>query len=205
MSKAKFWNKIAKSYAKQKIADEESYQVKLKKTQEYLTPEMDILEFGCGTGTTAIIHAPFVRHILASDISQNMIEIAKEKAADKAVENVDFTVADIESLDVEAESKDAVLGMSILHLLKDKEAAMKKVHTMLKPGGLFISSTVCMGGGISFWKPIIVVGNFFGLLPFVSFFGKEELVQALQAAGFQIEYEWQPGKKKAVFIIAGKV
>ncbi len=31
---------------------------------------------GCGTGTTALIHAPFVKHITGIDISPNMLEIA---------------------------------------------------------------------------------------------------------------------------------
>ena len=41
---------------------------------------MEVLEFGCGTGGTAIIHAPYVKHIRAIDISGNMIAIAKGKA-----------------------------------------------------------------------------------------------------------------------------
>jgi cyclopropane fatty-acyl-phospholipid synthase-like methyltransferase len=41
---------------------------------------MELLEFGCGTGGTAIIHAPHVKHIRAIDISPRMIEIAKSRA-----------------------------------------------------------------------------------------------------------------------------
>ena len=55
---AKFWNKVAAGYAKQPIADEAADQRKLKVTQEYLQPSMNVLEFGCGTGSTAIVHAP---------------------------------------------------------------------------------------------------------------------------------------------------
>jgi len=38
------------------------------------------LEFGCGTGSTALLHASFVKHMTATDISDEMIEIAKQKA-----------------------------------------------------------------------------------------------------------------------------
>ncbi len=51
---------------------------------------MEVLEFGCGTGTTAITHAPYVKHIRAIDISSNMIEIAQRKADAKNIKNVTF-------------------------------------------------------------------------------------------------------------------
>ena len=40
----KFWDKIAERYSKQPIADEAAYQKKLKVTQEYFKPEMEVLE-----------------------------------------------------------------------------------------------------------------------------------------------------------------
>ena len=60
---AKFWDRIAKRYSKQPVADETSYQKKLQITHEYLKPDMEVLELGCGTGSTAIIHSPYVKHI----------------------------------------------------------------------------------------------------------------------------------------------
>jgi len=41
---------------------------------------MELLEFGCGTGSTAIVHVPYVNHIHAIDIFSNMICIAQAKA-----------------------------------------------------------------------------------------------------------------------------
>jgi len=40
---------------------------------------------------------------------------------------------------------DAVLGLSILHLLDNKEEVIAKVHRTLKPGGIFVTSTACIG------------------------------------------------------------
>ena len=57
----RFWNWNAERYARQAIADEASYQKKLAITQSYLTPDMRVVEFGCGTGSTAIVHAPKVK------------------------------------------------------------------------------------------------------------------------------------------------
>ena len=60
---------------------------------------MEVLEFGCGTGSTALAHAPFVRHILATDISEKMLEIARAKAADGSVHNVTFQQGTLDDLD----------------------------------------------------------------------------------------------------------
>ncbi len=132
---------MADRYSKQPIADEAAYQKKLQVTREYFRPDMEVLELGCGTGSTAIKHAPYVKHILAIDISSKMIEIAQGKADVEKVENVTFEQSTIEELSVSDQTLDAVLGLSILHLLDNKEEIIAKVHKMLKPGGIFVTST----------------------------------------------------------------
>jgi len=85
----KIWDRFADGYAKQPIADPASYQKKLQVTQQYLKPFMQVLEIGCGTGGTSILHAPHVQHILATDISSKMVEIARRNA-----EQADFPAAE---------------------------------------------------------------------------------------------------------------
>src|SRR5215217_1657238 len=63
MGEDRFWDNLAERYARQPIADEAAYQTKLDITRSYLHPDMAVLEFGCGTGSTALQHAPHVRHI----------------------------------------------------------------------------------------------------------------------------------------------
>ena len=203
-SSARFWDKIAKRYSKRPVADEAAYQKKLRVTRSYFQPDMEILEFGCGTGSTAIFHAPSVRHILAIDISPKMIEIARQKADQANVENVTFDESTIEDLSVADHSLDVVLGLSILHLLDDKEAAIAKVHRMLRPDGVFVTSTTCIGDTMNFFKLIIPIGMFLGLIPLIKVFTTDELVASLTDAGFTIDYQWTPGKGNAVFIVAKK-
>ncbi len=201
----KFWDKIAERYSKQAIADEAAYQRKLQVTREYFQPDMEVLEFGCGTGSTAIIHAPYVKQIQAIDISSKMIEIAQGKADAKNVENVTFYQSSISEFSVADRTFDAILGLSILHLLDNKEAVIAKVHKMLKPGGIFVTSTACIGDTMMrFLKVIVPIGNFFGWMPMVKVFTTKELESSLTDAGFEIDYQWQPGKGKAVFIVAKK-
>lgn len=201
---SRFWDKIAERYARRPVADEAAYETKLQVTRDYFHPDMMVLEFGCGTGTTALIHAPFVTHIRAIDISSKMIEIASRKAEAANVENVDFEQSSIEGVIVSDQSLDAVMGHSILHLLENLQDVIARVHRMLKPGGIFVSSTACIGDTMKFFKYIVPLGRFLGLMPLVRVFSTQELEDSLTHAGFQIDYQWQPGKGKAVFIVARK-
>ena len=200
---SRFWDKIAERYSKRPVSNEAAYQKKLQVTRDYLQPDMEVLELGCGTGSTAITHAPYVKHIHAIDISTKMIEIAQSKADTKEIENVTFEQSTIDELSVASQTMDAVLGLSILHLLDNKEAVIAKVHKMLKPGGLFVTSTACIGDTMKFLKVIAPIGKFFGLMPLVKVFTTQELEDSVTNAGFEIDYQWQPGGKgQAVFIVA---
>lgn len=201
---AKFWNRHAAGYAKRPVADEDSYQRKLEVTRGYLSADMNVLEFGCGTGSTAIALSPCVSRIRATDISGAMLAIARDKATTAGITNVTFEDVAIEDIDVADGSCDAVLGHSILHLVADRHAVIARVGRMLKPGGVFVSSTVCLRGSMPGLGLLLSVGNFFGLLPAVSFFTPEELRRDLTDAGFEIDHAWQPGPKKAIFIVAKK-
>lgn len=201
----KFWDGIAEKYAKQPVADEESYRKKLKITQEYFTPDMQVLEIGCGTGSTAIVHAPFVRHIRATDISPEMIRIAREKADAQGITNISFECAPVDGLQVEDGSMDMVMAHSILHLLEERDAAIASIFRMLRPGGLFISSTPCLNDALWFLRPVIPLMCFFGKAPkLVRFFSSKQLLQSMRDAGFEIEQHWQPGRTRARFIVARK-
>ena len=201
---SKFWDKIAERYSKRPIADEAAYQKKLQITREYFQPDMEVLELGCGTGSTAITHAPYVKHIHAIDVSSKMIEIAQGKAAAKNIENVTFEQSTIDELRVTNQTMDAVLGLSILHLVDNKKDVIAKVHKTLKPGGVFVTSTACLGDTMKFLKVIVPIGRFFGLMPLVKVFTTKELENSLTDTGFEIDCQWQPDKGQAVFIVAKK-
>jgi len=200
----KFWDRIAERYARKPVADEAAYQEKLRVTREYLRPDMEVLEFGCGTGSTAIAHAPYVKHILATDISAKMIEIARDKAAAGNVDNVTFERTAIEDLAGGDQTFDAVMGHSILHLVDDKDATISKVHALLKPGGIFVSSTACIADRMKFFKLIAPIGAFFGLIPLVRVFSRQDLIDSLTGAGFTIEHQQLSKNGLTVFIVAKK-
>lgn len=202
LNPANFWNFMAERYSKDPIADEVSYQHKLAKSREYFTPDSDLLEIGSGTGSTALLHAPLVKHILATDISKNMIDISNAKLIDSEIDNVIFKLSSVDELQIADESFDAVLALSLLHLVKDSDAVMAKIHKMLKPGGVFISSTVCMEDDSKIAKFITPIGRIVGLV--LKPLSKKGIEQKLKNAGFSIEYSWTPKTSSTAFIIAKK-
>lgn len=198
----KFWNRLATRYAKSSVANEAAYQEKLQKTREYFTPDSEVLEFGCGTGSTAVSHAPFVKHIHAIDVSSKMLEFGQAKADAAGVSNITFTCANINEFSENDAKYDVIMGHSILHLLADKEAVIRKVYDLLKPGGVFVSSTMCDGGNKWFLKMMLGLGNRFDLLPLVRLFSVDELARSITDAGFTIDCQSQPENGAAVFIVA---
>ena len=195
---------MANRYERSKVRDEETYLTKIKKTQEYLSAEMEVLEFGCGTGTTALHHAPFVKHILATDISANMLAHGERKAKEQNISNVSFSHTAIEDLNAEGKTFDAVLAMNILHLLGDKETVIKNMYQLLNPGGVFISSTPTLGDSLAWLRFVLPIARVFGFVPYVAFFGKPELRKSIEDVGFTIEHDWVANKNAVLFAVARK-
>ncbi len=200
----RFWNRMARGYARKPVKDPEAYQYKLDATAGHLAPGDRLLEFGCGTGTTALIHAPRVSHIDAIDFSSEMIAIAREKAAAQGVTNVRFETAAFEDWPLPAgdDAYDGVLAMSILHLVTDLETTLALVYRALKPGGLFFSSTVCIGEMNGLVRHALRPLGAIGLLPKILPLTADILTARMRAHGFAIEQVWRPSEKAAVFIIA---
>ena len=199
-----FWDRMADRYAAQPISDEQAYRTKLARTQSHFTPDMDVFEFGCGTGGTAIIHAPHVRSVRAVDFSERMLEKARIRAAQAGVDNVTFEKGDITTMPIAPASYDVVLAMSVLHLLQNRQAVIQRVFDILKPGGIFVSSTVCIAETARWLGYIAPLGRALGLLPVLTVMDRDQLRQDITRPGFTIEHDWRPKHRAAVFIIARK-
>ena len=200
-----FWDRIAPSYSKQPIADAESYARKLAATQALMRADMQVLEFGCGTGSTALKHAPHVAHIVATDVSAAMIGIGREKATDAGVNNVTFKQAGVEDFEAPDGSYDMVLALNLLHLLPDRTAALAKIHRLLKPGGIFVSSTVCLADRMWFLRPVIPVLQWIGKAPYVSFLQSDQVLREVAEAGFDEQEHWTHGRTSSLFLVTTKV
>lgn len=185
-SSVKFWNRFAKKYAKKPISDQQAYEKKLALTREYLKPESRVLEFGCGTGGTALLHAPRVKEIIALDSSAKMIEIAEAKAAESEVNNVRFQTGTLFDGDWPPASFDVVLGLNVLHLIADYEASIRRCYELLTDGGVLITSSGCLGEMNLFLRTLLPMVGSTGLIPKVKVFTLKELEAAMTSAGFRI-------------------
>lgn len=205
MESAAFWDKVAKKYAARPVDDETAYQNKLAITQSFFNAEMEVFEFGCGTGSTVLVHAPKVKHYVATDISPKMIEIAKSKLVDSSINNLEFKVATVADSVNHSKQYDAVLGLNVLHLLKDYQAVIQSVYELLKPGGIFVTSTGCLSEGMSYMRFVIPMMKFFRVAPHVEFFSRQTLLKAMTSIGFELEHQWVPPKSKiGYFLIVRK-
>lgn len=200
---ARFWDERADKYSKKPVKDMENYTKTLDRTRKHLSAGDKVLEVGCGTGTTALLLAPSVKQITASDISSRMIEIAKEKAAAQKVENVRFDRATLFEEDLEKGSFDVVMGFNFLHLLEDISGAVRRVHELLRPGGLFISKTVCLAEQSRLWSVLLAVMQPLGLAPYVQCLKVAELEDIITSAGFEIiETGFYPPSPPGRYIVA---
>ncbi len=202
---ARFWDRIAARYSRKAVPDQAAYETKLEKTDSLLRPDDLVLEIGCGTGTTALHHAPRVNHILATDISAKMIDIARQKGRSAGIENVRFEVSSIESLDTAPNQYDVILAHSILHLVEDVPKTLRQLHRMLKPGGRLISNTQCIGDSAAWLGWVAPLGRKLGVLPRVNVFREPEFFQWLDDAGFDREEVWQSKPKASHYIVAKAV
>lgn len=207
-NEARFWDRAARKYAAAPISDTAGYERTLARTREYLKPGDHALEFGCGTGTTALKLAPSVARYVATDISPEMIAIAREKTGKEGVGNAEFAVATPDAAPWPDGSFDAVLAFNLLHLVAAREAALADAHRLLKPGGLFISKTPCLKEMNPLIRLVVPVMQAFGRAPYVAFFSAHELEREIEAAGFEIVERARHasrGKDARLFLAARKV
>jgi len=206
--KARFWNRIARKYAADSITDMAGYEATLRRAQGLLSTDQDVLEIGCGTGTTALRLAPHTRRLLATDVSAGMIDIAIEKLAAQPVPQLSFAVADADAPVFGREKFHRVLAFNLLHLVSDLDQTLALAVQALRPGGLLISKTAC----ISEMNPLIPylalpLMRAIGRAPHVLCFNGEALVSAMEQQGLEIvsvERHGTRGKDIRVFIVARK-
>lgn len=117
-----------------------------------LQPGMRVLEVACANGNFARRIAPQVAHVLATDISPKMIDLARQRTPD-SVRNVAFAVmdaADPAALDtLDGEPFDAaVCNMAIMDM-PAIEPMLATLRRMLRPGGVFVFTTMhpCFNSG----------------------------------------------------------
>jgi 2-polyprenyl-3-methyl-5-hydroxy-6-metoxy-1,4-benzoquinol methylase len=146
----KFWDTQAKTYDYSERQFEPVFKDVIQKTRKHFRADDIILDFGCATGTKTFELAQGVRHIHGIDISSEMINEAKKKKALTNIPNISFSQRTVFNSDLEKNSFDCIVSYGVIHLLKDREDVIRRIYELLKPGGLFISSTACLKDKMAF-------------------------------------------------------
>ena len=146
----KFWDKQAKRYDSSERQFEPVFKEVVAQTKTYLNASDHVLDFGCATGTKTLEFVDGIQHIHGLDISTEMINEAIKKKSEQGVKNVSFSQGSVFSHDLEKASFDKIVAYGIMHLLEDSEKVVQRIHGLLKPGGLFISTTACLQDKMAF-------------------------------------------------------
>ncbi len=103
-----------------------------------------VLDIACGTGEPAIPAAKAVGEggfVLATDQAPEMLEVARGKAADEGLSNIEFRQVDGEEIDVPAESVDAVTCRWGIMFMPEPVRCLQQANRALKPGGRIVVAT----------------------------------------------------------------
>lgn len=182
-----FWNRRSKVYDEQVLSlYENAYKKTVKRSVAFLKKEDKVFEIGCGTGNATIPLAKYVKEITATDISEDMLRQAREKAEKLSKNNITFSIGELTKMEIVPESYDAVAAYNVLLYMKNQEEVLKKIYEILKPGGIFLSATDCLGRNLSkdavkkFWKSKL------HWMPYVAFDTPISLMRKIQKNGFEV-------------------
>jgi SAM-dependent methyltransferase len=103
-----------------------------------LRPGQRVLELAAGPGDTGFMAAELIKPggtLVCSDAAEPMLDVARARARDQGVDNVEFAQLELEWIDLETASVDTILCRWGIMLVVDPEAAAREARRVLKPGG----------------------------------------------------------------------
>jgi len=200
---AAFWNRVAGRYAAMPMRNPDAWEATLARTGARLAASDDVLEIGCGTGSTALRLAPLVARYIATDDAAGMIAVASDRLAETPVASLHPLQARPGDGSLPDGPFDAILAFNLLHLLADLPAALADCHARLRPGGLLITKTPCLGGPWRMLWPLVRTLGFLGKAPPLRFVSTATLERTITGAGFVIEdRDDLPRRPPSRFVIA---
>ena len=100
-----------------------------------LTPSMDVMDFGCGTGLLTMQLQPFVRSVTGADSSQGMLDVLNTKIRDRNLTNVKTSFLDIEKGGILEGSYHLITSSMTFHHIKNIRPVLDQFYKVLFPTG----------------------------------------------------------------------
>lgn len=155
-------------------------------TNEYLQKDNYILDFGCGAGAITNKLAKSVQAIEAIDISSGMIELAQKRAEENAMPNINYRQISIFDEHLGEGTFDVILAFNVLHYINDMPSLVKRINSLLKADGIFISSTACLREKRSFLRSLLFALMKLGIMPRTEFYKRSDLEALITSGNFNI-------------------
>ena len=163
------------------------------------------MDYACGTGVVTYKIAADVKEVHAIDASAGMIEIALQRAREREVANVHFARKTIFDEGHRRDSYDVILAFNILHLLEDAPKVVQRVSELLKPRGLLVSVTPCLGEAGVVLRTLLPLISKLGILSHLSSLKVSDVKELMGGGGLQIqESEVLDGSIPSYFSVAQK-
>jgi ubiquinone/menaquinone biosynthesis C-methylase UbiE len=186
----KIWQKSAKYYDKQVKVYDNAYKLTIQNTLKFINQEYSVLDFACGTGIVSIEIAKEAKKVVAVDISDKMIDVAKNKLYQKKLDNLEFKVVDGYNLDYPNNSFNVVLLYNVLHVVQEPQTVLREIKRLLKPDGILLTATDCYAEpttfGVRLRLSIQKFIHMLGVIPILSYYKKSEIDNLLLKEGFEI-------------------
>lgn len=156
----KVWSRLARVYDKIINKDKKAYSKVIQIIKKDSQPSDKVLEIGTATGVISFALSDYFKEIEAIDFSNNMIEVAKCKAKDKGIYNINFDVGDACNLNYDDNVFDRIIIANVLHIMPEPAKALEQIKRVLGKDGVlyaptFVHANVKKAGIFSFVGSIV--------------------------------------------------